>query len=252
MKNTSPWLLLLLIGCSGLLDETPPSPPYNLKGYFTLTQNNPRVNLSWTHSVDDDISIYQVFKSVDEGASFEYLGESGSSMNSYVDTATLWLENIFYKVRAKDGYDNIGEFSDSVFITCYKPAGNWKIEGKDSTFICVDPSTYSTPEVFRLNLEMPLDSIGDTNGIMDFTEIVIDTIQFSGSGWMYYTFEVVEESADSLSVDTVIYANTIAPEYCTINLSEPGSGLISFYSEDFADISLIHDLTSCEGDTLFP
>ena len=66
------------------------------------------------------------------------------------------------------------------------------------------------------------------------------------------TFEVVEESADSLSIDTVTYANTVAPEYCTINLSEPGSGLISFYSEDFADISLIHDLTSCEGDTLFP
>ena len=99
---------------------------------------------------------------------------------------------------------------------------------------------------------MPLDSVGDTNGIMDFTEIVIDTNQFSGSGWMYYTLEVVEQSEDSLSVDTVTYANTIAPEYYTINLSEPGSGLISFYSEDFSDISLIHNLTSCEGDTLFP
>ena len=252
MINIFPLWLLLIVGCSGLLDETPPSPPYNLKGYFTLTQNNPRVNLSWTHSVDDDISTYQVFKSIDEGVNFEYLGESGSNMNSYVDTATLWLENIFYKVRAKDSYDNIGEFSDSVFITCYKPAGNWKIESKDSTFICVDPITYSTPEVFRLNLEMPLDSIGDTNGIMDFTEIVIDTNQFSGSGWMYYTLEVVEQSEDSLSVDTVTYANTIAPEYCTINLSEPGSGLISFYSEEFSDISLIHNLTSCEGDTLFP
>jgi hypothetical protein len=87
---------------------------------------------------------------------------------------------------------------------------------------------------------------------MDFTEIVIDTNQFSGSGWMYYTLEVVEQSEDSLSVDTVTYANTIAPEYYTINLSEPGSGLISFYSEDFSDISLIHNLTSCEGDTLFP
>ena len=252
MKNICPLLLLLIFGCSGLLDETPPSPPYNLKGYFTLTHNKPRVNISWTHSVDDDISTYQVFKSIDEGVNFEYLGESGSNMNSYVDTATLWLENIFYKVRAKDSYDNIGEFSDSIFITCYKPAGNWKIEGKDSTFICIDPRTYSTPEVFRLNLEMPLDSVGDTNGIMDFTEIVIDTNQFSGSGWMYYTYEVVEKSEDSLSIDTVTYANTIAPEYCTMDLSEPGSGLISFYSEDFTDISLVHDLTSCEGEALFP
>ena len=87
---------------------------------------------------------------------------------------------------------------------------------------------------------------------MDFTEIVIDTNQFLGNGWMYYTFEVVEKSDDSLSVDTVTYANTIAPEYWTIDLSEPGSGLISFYSEHFTDISLVHDLTSCEGKALFP
>ena len=73
-------MVTLNIGCSGLLDETPPSPPYNLKGYFTLTQNNPRVNISWTHSVDDDISTYQVFKSIDEGVNFEYLGESGSNI----------------------------------------------------------------------------------------------------------------------------------------------------------------------------
>ena len=69
---------------------------------------------------------------------------------------------------------------------------------------------------------------------------------------MYYTYEVVEKSEDSLSIDTVTYANTIAPEYCTMDLSEPGSGLISFYSEDFTDISLVHDLTSCEGEALFP
>ena len=252
MKNICSLGLLLFSGCSGLLDETPPSPPYNLKGYFTLTQNKPRVNISWTHSLDADISTYQVFKSIDEGVNFEYVGESESNTNLYIDTMTIWLGNIFYKVRAKDKNDNIGEFSDSIFINCYKPAGNWKIEGKDSTFICIDPRTYSTPEVFRLNLEMPLDSIGDTNGIMDFTQIVIDTNQFSGSGLMYYTLEVVEQSENSPSVDTVTYANTIAPKYCTINLSEPGSGLISFYSEDFADISLIHNLTSCEGDALFP
>ena len=58
---------------------------------------------------------------------------SQNQHNSYIDTMTIWLGNIFYKVRAKDENDNIGEFSDSVFINCYKPAGNWKIEGKDST-----------------------------------------------------------------------------------------------------------------------
>ena len=60
-----------------------------------------------------DISTYQVFKSIDEGVNFEYLGESESNTNSYIDTMTIWLGNIFYKVRAKDENDNIGEFSDS-------------------------------------------------------------------------------------------------------------------------------------------
>ena len=69
---------------------------------------------------------------------------------------------------------------------------------------------------------------------------------------MYYTLDVVEKTDDSLSIDTVNYANTIAPEYCTIDLSEPNSGLISFYSEDFTDISLVQVLTSCEGNTFFP
>ena len=119
MKNIYPLLLLLIFGCSGLLDETPPSPPYNLKGYFTLTHNKPRVNISWTYSVDSDISTYQVFKSIDEGVNFEFLGESESNTNSYIDTMTIWLGNIFYKVRAKDSYDTIGEFSDSLLFTCY-------------------------------------------------------------------------------------------------------------------------------------
>ena len=244
--------IIFCSSCSELLDENSPGRPVNLIGYFTISENNPRVNLSWNGPSDNDVSEYQIFKSIDQGATFNMVGKVEGNLYSYEDTSTIWLDNIYYKVRAKDNYDNSGEFSDSMFVTCYKPGGNWKLNGLDSVYLCVDPNTYSTPEVFRLKLEMPLDSVGDTAGVMDFTEMVIDTFQFTGSGWMYYTYLVVEMSQDSLSIDTVTYANTIAPEYCTIDLSDPETGIIAFDSGMFEDIVLAHDLRSCQGDSLFP
>ena len=245
-------IVIFCFSCSGLLDEKSPAKPINLVGYFTMSENTPRVNISWNSPSDDDVSEYQIFKSIDQGTTFEMVGKVGGNLFDYEDTSTIWLDNIYYKVRAKDNYDNIGEFSDSMFVTCYKPGGNWKVVGLDSIYLCVDPGTYSTPEVFRLELQMPLDSLGDTAAVMDFTEISVDTFQFSGSGWMYYTYLVVEMSQDSLFMDTVTYANTVAPEFCTMDLSDPSTGKITFDSGMYEDILLVHDLTSCQGDSLFP
>ena len=245
-------VVILLLSCSELFDEESPYPPENLRGYFTMVDHRPRVHLSWNSPSNDDVSEYHVFRSLDHGATFESLGKVSNSYRFFEDTLAIWLEDIYYKVRAEDKSTNIGQFSDSIFVTCYKPGGNWMIADRDSLFLCVDPRTYSTPEVFRLELEMPLDSIGDTAGIMDFTEIILDTNEWSGSGWMYYTYSVAELSTDSLSIDTVTYANTVAPEFCTIDLSEPSSGTITFDSEHYSTIYLSHDLTSCDGDSLFP
>ena len=44
-------------------------------------------------------------------------------------------------MRAKDESTNIGLFSDSVFIECFKPGGNWSFGGYDSIqeFAMKDP-----------------------------------------------------------------------------------------------------------------
>ena len=253
MKRITNILVIILFGsCSEIFDEEPPNSPANLRGYFSTADDRPMVRLSWEEPPDDEVSEYHVFRSLGDGTSFESLGKVSGGYTVFNDTSVIWLENIYYKVRAEDRSANIGEFSDSIYVYCYKPGGNWSLGGYDSLDLCVDPRTYTTPEVFRLTLDMPLDSIGDTAGIMDFTEMVLDSNEWTGTGWMYYTYSVVEMSDDSLTSDTVTYANTVAPEFCMIDLSEPTTGSIVFDSENYESIILTHDVTSCDGVSLFP
>ena len=251
-RITNILVIILFASCAEIFDEEPPNSPGNLRGYFTMADDQPKVHLSWEGPSNDDVSEYHVFRSIGDVTSFESLAKVSGANTMFDDTSVIWLENIYYKVRAEDPSANVGEFSDSIFVYCYKPGGNWTLGGYDSLHLCVDPRTYSTPEVFRLILDMPLDSIGDTAGIMDFTEIVLDTNAWTGTGWMYYTYSVVEMSDDSLNTDTVTYANTVAPEFCMIDLSEPTTGSIIFDSNDYESIILTHDVTSCDGDSLFP
>jgi len=258
---------LLIAGCD-LIDEDPPKVPTNIRGYFTVTPTmndttidekdttiinyNPKIHISWKESVSDDIDEYHVFRSTDQGNSFDSLGAVPGNVNIFEDYSVVWLETFGYKIRAQDESLNIGLFSDSVFIECFKPGGNWSLGGYDSIQICIDPVTYSTPEMFQVVVSQTLASVNDTAGIMDFPEIALDTNQWMGNGWMYYTYSVLEMAEDSSVYDTVTYANTIAPEYCTIDLSDPVSGSISFDSGKYETIQLVHTLMACNGDSLFP
>jgi len=241
----------IIMNCQ-LIDEEPPSAPFGLKGYFTMANDQARIHLSWEKPPVDDIGEYHLFRSIDQGISFDSLDKVLYPTHDYEDTSIIWLENIYYKVRAKDQSTNIGVFSDSIFIFCYKPGGNWAIQGFDSLFLCIDPINYATPEMFRLELNQPLATIGDTAGIMDFPEMILDTNYWTATGWMYYTYSVLEISEDSINYDTVMYANTIAPEYCSIDLSGPESGVITFDSDKYESILLEHAQTACNGDSLFP
>jgi len=245
-------IIILQMSCGDLLDEEPPTRPRKLGAYFTMSDNKPRVHLSWDKPSSDDISEYHIFRSMNNSSGFDSLTSISKSNQTYDDTTVSWLDTVYYKIRAEDRSTNIGSFSDSVYVFCYKSGGNWSVDGFDSLFLCVDPSTYSTPEIFRIVLDMPLDSIGDTAGIMDFNEIFLDTNLWTGNGWMYYTYSVLEPSDDTLGFDTVTYANTVAPEFCTINLSNPNNGIITFDSDKYNSVTLEHSVTACNGDTLFP
>ena len=160
------------------------------------------------------------------------------------------MENFGYKIRAKDYSTNIGEFSDSIFITCFKPGGNWILSDHDSVKLCLDPLTNQTQETFQLDYYGGF--LNDTLKLMDFPSIQIDTLTWSADGWMYLTIITLKLGPDSINYDTVTFSNAIAPEYYSINLKNPVEGTIKFNSGLFNDINLHHSLKGCDGAELFP
>ena len=86
---------LLLISCD-LIDEDPPGAPFGLKGYFTMTNDQARIHLSWEKPPSDDIDEYHIFRSMDQGMSFEILDKVSYPVHDYEDTSIVWLENIYY------------------------------------------------------------------------------------------------------------------------------------------------------------
>jgi hypothetical protein len=186
------------------------------------------------------------------GLSFDSLSKVRGSDLSFSDTTINWQESFGYKIRAKDQSTNIGEFSDSIFIECYKPSGNWIFSNYDSTTMCVLPVSYSIPSTFYLDMgNDTLSSIYDTIAEMTLSsESYLDSINWIGNGWMIYNYTVLEFNEDSSGLETVSYGRL--PEYYSINLSNPDSGRISFTSDDYDTIHLIHSLNDCDGEKFFP
>ena len=186
------------------------------------------------------------------GESFDSLSKVGGSILTFSDTTISWQESFGYKIRAKDQSTNTGEFSDSIFIECYKPSGNWIFSNYDSTTICVQPASYSIPSTFYLDMGSDtLSSIYDTIAEMTLSlESYLDSINWIGNGWMIYNYTVLEFNEDSSGLETVNYGRL--PEYYSINLSNPDSGIISFSSGNYNTIHLVHSLNDCDGDKFFP
>lgn len=249
MIKLCPFIICTFFICCDL-DEDPPNIPINLRGYFTLSESNPRIHISWKAPLNNDVKEYHVFKTSDNGLTFDSLDLVSESFTFYEDTSIVWMEKFGYKIRAKDYSTNIGEFSDSIFINCFKPGGNWMLNSYDSIKLCVDPLTYQTEETFQLDYNNGF--LNDTLKLMDFPSIQLDTTTWSSNGWMYLTILTLKISSDSLTYDTIVFANTIAPEYYSISLENPDEGKIKFNSELFEDITLFHSLEGCDGVELFP
>jgi hypothetical protein len=244
------FFFLFLISCD--TDEEAPLQPTNIRGYYTMAQSNPRIHMAWNYPMDDDIQEYHIFRSINNGVSFDYLDKVFHPNNFYEDTSIAWLDDFGYKIRAKDNSGNIGSFSDSIFINCFKPGGNWMLSLFDSLYICIDPLSYQTQEMFQVILSNNLETVTDTIKIMDFPSVQLDTNSWTANGWMYLTYMTLEISSDSVNYDTVTYSNTVAPEYFTIELNNPALGIISFSSETYNNLELMHSLKGCDGEALFP
>ena len=242
-------VFLLFVGCD--IDEDIPEHPTGLRGYFTLANGNPRIQITWDESESDDVSEYHIFRAAGLGNSFDLLSTVGSSDSSFTDTTIIWQESFGYKIRAKDQSTNIGDFSDSIFIECYKPSGNWGFPEHDSTTICVQPVIYSPPSTFQLYIGDTLSAMNDTVGVMTLSsESYLDSLDWIGNGWMIYNYTVLEFNEDSTGFDTIRYDKL--PEYYLIDLSDPHAGTISFISGRYDTIHLVHTLNDCDGEKFFP
>ena len=242
-------LFIFFPGCD--LDEIPPDVPTDVRGYFTMSEPKARINITWEAPLNDDVKEYHVFKTSNGGLSYDSLDLVIKPNTIYSDTSITWMEEFGYKVRAKDQSTNIGEFSETIFIKCFKPGGKWSLSGFDSTELCINPITYQTEESFQVNMQSEF--INDTLRIMDFPSIQLDTNTWKSNGWMYLTLKILIPSNDSLFLnDTLTYSNTISPEYYSINLENPEEGKISFTSGLYNDINLVHTLKSCTGIELLP
>jgi len=71
-------VFLLLVGCD--IDEDAPDYPTGLRGFFTLKNSNPRIQISWYESASDDVSEYHIFRTTDLGQSFDSLSKVGASV----------------------------------------------------------------------------------------------------------------------------------------------------------------------------
>tara|TARA_B110000196_G_C20975290_1_gene580715 strand:+ start:41 stop:790 length:750 start_codon:yes stop_codon:yes gene_type:complete len=241
-------ITLFINGCD--IDEEPPEKIFGLKGDFKFVNGNPQILIQWERPDAADLIEYQVYKSESPGSSFEYLTTINKDKLSFSDSSISWLGEYGYKVRGKDGSTNIGEFSDSVFIFCYSAIGNWVIPDYDSLTICIDQNTFSTPVNFELVTAGSLITVNDTIGVMVFSESNLDSVLWDGNGWMTYTYSVLDLNTLDGSYDTI--TTNKLPEYYSIDLSNPDSGLITFFSDLYDSVWLKHTKTNCTGDSLFP
>ena len=67
------FIFIALSGCLDLIDEEIPSSPSNLTGYYTHSYDSPRVHLSWDKHESEDIHEYHIYRSIDEGITFDFL-----------------------------------------------------------------------------------------------------------------------------------------------------------------------------------
>jgi len=242
------FIILFLFACD--IDEAPPEKIVGLSGKFILLDGNPFIEIHWDEPEATDLTEFHIYKSKDPDSNFVPLTTINKNILSYIDRNISWLGEFGYKVRGKDGSTNVGEFSDSVYIFCYSAVGNWVFPGFDSVTICIDEHTYSTPANFELITADSFATVDDTIGVMVFSESNLDSLLWDGNGWMTYTYSVLEWNTLNEEYDTI--ATNKLPEYYSIDLSNPDSGLISFVSGLYDSVWLNHALTDCSGDSLFP
>ncbi len=112
-----------------VVDTTPPSAPSGLTADAASKGGSPVVYLTWSPVSADDLAAYRVYRSADNGATFQLLGTTGGTRAAYADNATSAGTTYVYRVTALDRYGNEG--SPSVTAQAVVPASGGTAAASD-------------------------------------------------------------------------------------------------------------------------
>ncbi len=109
----------LLIGCSeeDYYDNTPPSPPTNVKTYL----GDNEVELSWSQNPESDVAGYNVYFAYDYWGKYELIGSTPSTY--FVDNEAQNGDLYYYGVAAYDYDGNESELSYDEVYGVARPQG---------------------------------------------------------------------------------------------------------------------------------
>ncbi len=112
-----------------VVDTTPPSAPSGLTADVASKDGSPVVYLSWSPVSADDLAAYRVYRSEDNGATFDLRGTTDGTRAAYADNATSAGTTYVYRVTALDRYGNEG--SPSVTAQAATPTPSAPVAASD-------------------------------------------------------------------------------------------------------------------------
>ena len=141
--------LYLLFSCSSFDDESPKQPS-NLKGYFSVKNDIPKIKLTWERPIGNDIKKYIIERKTIDSLNDSLIIVVDSDKQFYIDTKIKWMENFTYKIRAEGFNDKISDESNSINVFCHTASGIWGVKGDTARF-CVSFDDFSVSNGFKIH-----------------------------------------------------------------------------------------------------
>ena len=274
MPNLKISIFLYLLYSCGSFDNEPPERPSNLRGFFSVKDDIPKIKLTWERSIGKDIKKYIIERKTTGSPNDSLIIVVNSDKQFYIDTKIKWMENFTYTIKAKGFNDKISDESNSITVFCHTASGIWGVKGDTAKF-CVSFDDFSVSNGFKIHSYR-----SDTLDQSFFAPIFLDSITWESTGQMIMSKIFMDSSYHSYtdvnltSLDTIINGidttlivydtttiteliiDTIAisqpPNSFQIDLSSSSGGLITFFSELIQPIELVYELKRCNGRNLFP
>ncbi len=107
-----------------VVDTRAPPAPTGLSAMLRNDAGGPVVDLVWSSVAADDLKVYRVYRSADNGSTFGFLGWSDGPATRFTDAAAASGGTFLYRVTAADRYGNEGTASLTAQVTVPVPGGS--------------------------------------------------------------------------------------------------------------------------------